>query len=129
MNVHFAICIVINLNLKEENRKIYTGMTPEQAIEGAAKAKEAEIEVLASFIFGLGGKYRSKEHIIETTKLLNILQPEEIAPMVLAVQPRTPLANEVKSGEFIQATPLQILEEEEYLLENLNINTVYWGNH
>ncbi|APD06967.1 hypothetical protein UJ101_01449 [Flavobacteriaceae bacterium UJ101] len=106
-----------------------TGMTPEQAIEGAAKAKEAGIRVLASFIFGLGGKYRSKEHITETTKLLNILQPEEIAPMALAIQPGTPLAKEVESGAFIQATPLQILEEEQYLLENLKINTVYWGNH
>lgn len=106
-----------------------TGMTPEQAIEGAAKAKEAGIQVLASFIFGLGGKSRSKEHIEETTKLLNILQPEEIAPMALAIQPDTPLAKEVESGEFIQATPLQILEEEKYLLEHLHIDTYYWGNH
>lgn len=106
-----------------------TGMTPEQAIEGAAKAKEAGIKVLASFIFGLGGKYRSKAHIQETTKLLNILKPEEIAPMALAVQPNTPLAKDVESGAFIQATPLQILEEEKYLLENLDINTHYWGNH
>ncbi len=106
-----------------------TGMTPEQAIEGAAKAKEAGIRVLASFIFGLGGRYRSKEHIIETTKLLNVLQPEEIAPMALAIQPGTPLAEEVENGKFIQATPLQILQEEKYLLKNLSINTVYWGNH
>ena len=110
-------------------KKTRTKMTPEQAIEGAAKAKEAGIKVLASFIFGLGGRYRSKEHIIETTKLLNLVKPEEIAPMALAVQPGTLLATEVKKGDFVQATPLQILEEEQYLLENLNIDTVYWGNH
>ena len=61
------------------------GMTQEQAIEGATKAKEAGIRVLASFIFGLGGKFRSEQHIKETVKLLNILQPEEIAPMALDI--------------------------------------------
>ncbi|WP_109829295.1 radical SAM protein [Reichenbachiella versicolor] len=106
-----------------------TGMTPEQAIIGASKAKEAGIRVLASFIFGLGGRHRSKEHISETTRLLNTIQPEEIAPMALAIQPGTSLAKEVERGEFIQATPLQILQEEKYLLENLNYKTVYWGDH
>lgn len=106
-----------------------TGMTPEQAIAGAAKAKDAGIPVLASFIFGLGGKYRSEEHIKNTVKLLNIIQPEEIAPMALAVQPGTPLAKQVESGEFVQATPPQILAEEKYLLEHLNIDTYYWGDH
>ncbi|WP_372775958.1 radical SAM protein [Mangrovibacterium sp.] len=104
-------------------------MTPEQAIEGAAKAKEAGIKVLASIIFGLGGKERSMEHAIETTKLLNILQPEELAPMALAIQPETELEAQVNNGEFIQATPLQILEEEKYLLENMNFETFYWGDH
>lgn len=106
-----------------------TSMTPAQAIEGAAKAKAAGIKVLASFIFGLGGKYRSREHMQETVKLLNIIQPKEIAPMALAIQANTPLAKEVEREEFIQATPLQILQEEQHLLKNLNYETYYWGNH
>lgn len=109
--------------------KIEKGMTPEDAVEGAAKAKEAGIDVLGSFIFGIGGKERSREHIVETTKLLNIIKPEEIAPMALAIQPNTKLEEQVNSGEFKQASPLQILEEEKYLLANLNINTFYWGDH
>lgn len=104
-------------------------MTFEQAVEGAALAKEAGIEVLASFIFGLGGKSRSKEHIEETVRLLNILKPEQIAPMALAIQPGTELEREVNAGEFIQATPMQILEEEKYLLENMHFETYYWGDH
>jgi hypothetical protein len=40
------------------------------------------------------------------------------------------LAKQVETGEFIQATPLQILEEEKYLLENLaDFETMYWGDH
>lgn len=109
--------------------RIKKRMTPEQALEGMALAKEAGIEMLLSFIFGLGGREHSKEHIVETTKLLNLMQPEQIAPMALAIQPGTELEQEVNRGEFILPTPLQILEEERYLLENLDFETMYWGDH
>ena len=50
--------------------------------------------------------------------------------MALTIQPGTELEKQVEAGEFIQATPLQILEEEKYLLENLgNFETIYWGDH
>ena len=50
--------------------------------------------------------------------------------MALTIQPGTILKKQVESGEFIQATPLQILEEEKYLLENLeDFNMMYWGDH
>ncbi len=111
-------------------KNIQKDMSPEQAIAGAQKAKEAGITVLQSFIFGLGGKYRSREHIVKTTKLLNIMQPEELAPMALAVQPGSVLEQEVLNGEFTLATPAQVLEEEHYLLENLeNFEMYYWGDH
>ena len=110
--------------------RIKKGMTPEQANKGMAKAKAVGIDILASIIFGIGGKERSREHIVETTKLLNIMKPGQIAPMALTIQPGTELAKQVETGEFIQATPLQILEEEKYLLENLaDFETIYWGDH
>lgn len=114
----------------ETLERINKRLTPEQAQEGMAHAKAAGIEVLISIIFGIGGKERSIEHIKETTKLLNVLQPEELAPMALTIQPGTILQKQVDSGEFIQATPLQILEEEKYLLENLeDFDMLYWGDH
>lgn len=109
--------------------RIKKQMTPKQALEGMALAKEAGIEVLLSFIFGLGGRERSKEHIVATTELLNQLKPEQIAPMALAVQPGTELEREVRSGTFTMPSQLQVLEEEKYLLEHLDIDTFYWGDH
>ncbi|MEZ9595425.1 radical SAM protein [Shewanella sp. 10N.261.52.F9] len=109
--------------------KIKKNMSPEQAIKGMQMAKEAGIQTLLSFIFGLGGKERSHEHIAATTDLLNQMQPDEIAPMALAIQPGTVLEQEVKRGEFIMPTELQILQEEQYLLNHLDFNTFYWGDH
>lgn len=110
-------------------KQIKKGLNPEQAKEGMAKAKAAGIEVLASIIFGIGGKERSHEHITATAELLNIIQPEELAPMALTIQPGTELEKQVHDGEFIQATPLQMLEEEKFLLENMDFKTFYWGDH
>ncbi|CAM3098723.1 radical SAM protein [Vibrio rarus] len=109
--------------------RIKKRMTAEHAIEGMAMAKEAGIQTLLSFIFGLGGRERSDEHIEATTEILNITQPEEIAPMALAVQPGTVMEQQVQRGEFIMPTQMQVLREEKYLLENLNIDTFYWGDH
>lgn len=110
--------------------KIKKRMSSQHVIEGMALAKEAGIGVLLSFIYGLGGRHRSFEHIKATTDLLNIVQPEQIAPMALAVQPGTELEQEVARGEFILPTPMQLLEEEKYLLENLeDFPMIYWGDH
>lgn len=109
--------------------RIKKRMTVAHAIEGAMMAKEAGIEVLQSFIFGLGGRYRSEQHIKATTDILNEMQPEQIAPMALAIQPGTELEREVNAGEFVMPTQMQILQEEKYLLENMNFETVYWGDH
>ena len=110
-------------------KRIKKGLTPEQAEAGMARAKAAGIDILISIILGIGGKERSREHIVETTRLLNLMKPEQLAPMALAVQPGTELANQIETGDFIQATPLQILKEEKYLLENMTFDTIYWGDH
>jgi hypothetical protein len=105
-------------------------MTPEQAVEGMEKARAAGIEVLVSLILGLGGEERSEIHARRTADLLNRLRPDQIAVLSLAVQPGTPLAEDVQTGKFVQATPSQILEEERILLESLDdFETVYWGDH
>lgn len=110
--------------------RIKKGMTREHAIQGMEMAREANIQVLASFIFGLGGRERSKEHAENTTSLLNIMRPDAIAPMALAIQPGSQLEREVANGEFVLPTPLQILHEEKYLLENMDdFPCFYWGDH
>ena len=80
--------------------RIKKRMTREHAIEGMAMAKEAGIQTLLSFIFGLGGQERTREHIEATTDILNITKPEEIAPMALAIQPGTVMEQEMQRPAY-----------------------------
>lgn len=104
-------------------------LTPEQALEGMSHAKAAGLAVHNSIIFGLGGREHSRQHIEMTTDLLNRLKPEEISTLSLSVQPKSELEKEVLAGTFVQASPLQLLQEEKYLLENIRFPTLYWGDH
>ncbi len=110
-------------------KKVKKNLTPQQAIEGMAHAKAAGLAVHSSLILGLGGRDSSREHISQTSELLNELQPEEISTLSLSVQPNSELEKEVLAGSFVPASPLQLLEEEKYLLENICFPTLYWGDH
>ncbi len=110
-------------------KRVKKHMTPEQALEGMSHAKEAGLAVHSSLIFGLGGREHSKQHIEATVELLNKLRPEEISTLSLSVQPNSALEREVEEGLFTQASPLQLLEEERYLLQHIDFPTLYWGDH
>ncbi len=110
-------------------QRVKKHLTAEQAMEGMAHAKEAGLPVHSSLIFGLGGKEKSQQHIEATAALLQKLRPEEISTLSLSVQPDSELEKEVQAGLFTQATPLQLLQEEKYLLEHIDFPTLYWGDH
>ncbi len=110
-------------------KRVKKHLTPKQAREGMAKAKEAGLPVHTSLIFGLGGREESEKHIHATAALLQQLKPEEISVLSLSVQPDSELEEEVLAGRFTQASPLQLLQEEKYLLEHIDFQTLYWGDH
>ncbi len=110
-------------------RRVKKHLTPAQALDGMAHAKEAGLAVHCSLIFGLGGREHSKAHIEATASLLNQLKPEEISCLSLSVQPCSELEKEVQAGRFTPVSPLQLLQEEKYLLEHITFPTLYWGDH
>ncbi|GAD79996.1 hypothetical protein VEZ01S_22_00030 [Vibrio ezurae NBRC 102218] len=58
------------------------------------------------------------------------MRPDAIAPMALAIQPGCELEQELHNGQFSLPSPLQILQEEKYLLENMDdFPCFYWGDH
>lgn len=83
---------------------------------------EAGLDFTAAVILGLGGIRDSEEHIRETTKVLNIIQPCAVGVMALNPQSGTPLYEDIQSCKFELPTYRDILREEHQLLEGLEFD-------
>ena len=91
--------------------------------------EEVGIDYSCYIMLGLGGKERSKEHILNTAKFLNKTNPFEIVVVNLVIFSGANLVDYVKSGEFKRISLKEQIEEEILLLENLKIHTIYNGTH
>ncbi len=96
--------------------------TPENAIKASKMLEDAEIETYLTVLLGLGGKKLSKEHIDETVKVLNVINPNFISLMTLIVSEDMELMKEVALGRVELLNPSELLGEALDLVENLELN-------
>jgi len=82
-----------------------------------------------SVILGLGGKKRTKEHIQETIKTLNKINPDFIRIRTFLPKINTPLLEEIKSGEFQILSPHEVLSETYDLIKNLKVTSQITSDH
>lgn len=84
-----------------------------------------------SSIIGLGGRELCAEHAIHTARLYSSIHPKSIRIMTLTPYEGTTLGEMVKSGEFIELSPAEMLLEERLFLEHLHMTTncLFIGNN
>jgi radical SAM superfamily enzyme YgiQ (UPF0313 family) len=95
------------------------GVTPEEHIEAGRKVKESGISLSEYVILGLGGREMSREHALETAKVLNQIDPDFIRFRTITLRPEMPLYQKLKKGEFSLQSEEEIVQEERLLIENL----------
>lgn len=100
------------------------GTTAAQQIEGCRKTKEAGISCSVYVMPGLGGMKWSLEHAGETARVITEAQPDFVRLRTLEIFPRTGLAQAVVSGEFVETTEEQVVEEIRTLVTNIECDTV-----
>ncbi len=111
----------------EEVRK---GKTPEQMIEAGRKIRAAGMKLSVMVILGLAGRERSLEHARATGKALSAIDPNYIGVLTLMIHPGTPLAAQVRDGQFELLTPREMLEELRELLIYTDITRgLFFANH
>ncbi len=111
-------------------KMVNKGVTAKKHIEGGQKVVEAGIELSEYVMPGLGGKELSKEHAIETAKVLNEINPDFIRLRTLQVIPKTPLFEDMKQGKFKPLTDDETVEEIRLFIENLEgINSTITSDH
>lgn len=109
---------------------INKGANAVDMIEGGRKVKEAGISLCYYVILGLGGKEYSREHALETARVLNAVNPNHIRFRTLSVIPGTPLAEKVSNGVFTPLSEDSIVQEERLLIENLEgIDSMVVSDH
>jgi radical SAM superfamily enzyme YgiQ (UPF0313 family) len=111
-------------------KKVRKGVSSKRMIEAADRVKEAGIILSVIFILGLGGKEQSKEHAIETARVLTMMNPDYIGALTLMAIKGTEIYDEVKTGKLELLEPRGVFEELHILIENLNLTKcIFRANH
>lgn len=102
----------------------------EQMIEAVNRAAKVHIKSSVIVLLGLGGKKHSEAHVKGTITALNRMQPRYLSFLSLMVIPGTPLAEEVKKGEFKELNSQELLKESYEIINGLDLKkTVFRSNH
>lgn len=111
-------------------KDITKGVTAAETVEACLKLKAAGIKVSMTLITGLGGKADTREHAIESAKLVSATKPEYLGLLTLTLGRGAPLTQDYTEGKFQKLTPLEGLEEQKLFLEHVDSEgTVLRSNH
>ncbi len=103
------------------------GQSPKIVRKAASLLQKAGIEISFYVLLGLGGKDNWRNHINETAKLINQIEPEFVRIRRLWLyekdpvfeSPECPLWKEIRAGSFIPQTPEGSVHELRLLIESL----------
>ena len=104
------------------------GVKRQELIEAGKKVKEAGITLSVTVILGLGGVEGSKQHALETARVLNEIDPHYAGALTLTLVPGTPLYEEWKKGEFRAVSPFRSLEELKTIIANSSFTDCFFSS-
>ena len=99
---------------------IRKGATAADHIKGGKRIVEAGISLCEYVMPGLGGRSRSREHAVETARVLNEINPDHIRLRTLSVRRGTALHEKMAAGEFEPLGDEEILQEIRLFIESLD---------
>jgi len=105
------------------------GVTGEEHIKGGKKVKEAGISLCEYVMPGLGGRRMSADHVTETARVLNEIDPDYIRLRTLNVQQGLLLWSRLESGDFELQSEDEVIEEIGSLIEKLDITSQLKSDH
>jgi len=101
-------------------KMIRKGSTPEDILTGGIRVMESGISLSEYIMPGVGGKSLSKEHALETARLLNTIRPDYIRVRTFAMHPESPMQKMVEEGTFFPMSDEEIVAEIRLLVSNLD---------
>lgn len=106
------------------------GVTAAEQVEGGRRLKEAGLSLCTYVMPGLGGKRWSREHALETARVINLINPDIVRLRTLHVVEGSHLYTMMQNGEFEPLAEEEIVLEIRIFIEHLNgIETMIVSDH
>jgi radical SAM superfamily enzyme YgiQ (UPF0313 family) len=99
---------------------INKGIKPEDILTGGLRAVESGISLSEYIMPGVGGKALSREHALETARILNRIRPNFIRVRTFAVHPKSPIQKMIEEGTFQAMNDEEVVKEIRLLLVKLD---------
>jgi len=129
----FGIGIVylgVESGSEEILKSINKGVTAENLIMAGHRVKESGIRLSTTLISGIGGIGRTKEHAMESAKLISDIDPDYVGFLTLMLASGTPIYEDVQAGKFKLLSPEEIMQETSEFLKNVEVtNCIFRSNH
>lgn len=110
--------------------KINKKVTANEMIMAGKKAIRSGMQLSVTLISGLGGIEKSREHAIESAKVISEINPDYVGLLTLMVEKDTSMYDQIKSSEMTLLSPKEVMAETYEFVKNLNVtNCVFRSNH
>lgn len=112
--------------LLEKTKK---GVNAEQMLQAGLRLKEGGLDLFAIILLGLGGKEKSDEHISETARMLNAMQPQHVSAMTYMPVEGTEMYNDILRGDFKVLDSTEVLSETKSLIQKIEVPLHFTSQH
>ncbi len=111
-------------------KAVRKGVSRENMIRAGKRIREAGIKLSVTVLLGIAGRARSLEHARATGAVLSAIDPHYVGALTLMVLPNTPLADQVRRGEFQLMEPVELLAELREMLAHTHMTRgLFLSNH
>jgi len=108
--------------------KIDKGANHNEMVEAGRKVKDAGIIQSLTILLGLGGVDGSRNHVLETARIISEIDPEYVGALTVTLIPGTPLYEQARNGEFKELTPFEFLAELKGIIENSSLTNCFFSS-
>ncbi len=111
-------------------KTIRKGADSAKMIKMGKRVKNAGINLSITVLIGLGGRKNSKQHALETGRVLSAIDPDYVGALSLMLVPNTELNEQYEKGEFELINPEEMLEELGLMIASTHLtNGLFHANH
>lgn len=113
--------ILIDINKK---------VTAEELVTAGQKAIRLGMRLSVTLVSGIGGVLKSKEHAIESAKVISKINPDYVGLLTLMVEKDTLMYDKIKSSEIVLLSPKDVMFETYEFIKTLDVSDcLFRSNH